>query len=180
MDFAFLLANASIPAGIEIRERDSNPATTLLDYSHSLSSQVAAADVVRSFNAEHSDYRASIVDGVFVIRPVNGTAHFLDQPSSIDHIVTVDGPMAALRRVFAQLDPRLLGPVLNSYEGEHAAKVVLNGSAAHSVLQMLGQVTKQTKKTWQVVIQGQDQTWRIVAIGLIYPNGQRRTQRLAD
>jgi len=184
-EFAMALANASVPAGLEIRESDDvlpagyptldgkRPAWFNADRTH----RIAGTEVVEAFNRSRRDYRAILMGQVLVIRPVEGTLTFLDQPSSISTPTPVTGAMAAVRRVFADLFPTLSGPILNSlgHKGDDVP-VVLDGGARR-VIDTLNQVVLQAPpRTWVVTTRQQEGNVRLISFGLIEADGSRRTQ----
>jgi hypothetical protein len=181
VEVAFLLANASVPSGLEIREADDLYPKPPPDYTLDLTQQVPASDVVKAFNAQHRDYQAAVLDGVFVIRPADASVRFLDEPSTIRPVVTIIGAMAAMRRVFAALDPELSGVVLNSlgHEGENTP-VALDGTGNHKVIDTLNQVAKQTRSTWQVKTRKHGKEWRVAEFGVIHEHGTRDIHAMRD
>lgn len=168
------LANTSTPAGLEIREsedvRPSRPPAFNVDRMQ----RVALDELIRIFNTHRNDYRAVVMrDGVTVIRPVDGTLPFLDEPSSLRQAVTITGVMAAATRLFG-----LTGPILNSLgqRGEDIP-VVLNGSGGRTVIDMLNQIVAQAPgRAWMVTTRDEQGSVRATSFGFIEANGSRRTQ----
>src|SRR5580704_9503588 len=76
--FTDYLVEASIPAGIELRQADM-PLTFPPKIAIDRTNAIAASELVNTFNDRQRGYRAALVDGVFVIRPVAGRAAYLDQ-----------------------------------------------------------------------------------------------------
>lgn len=176
-EFTALLAAASVPSGLEIKEADAAYSGQAASSSADAAPRSPVSQLVSAFNAAHPDYRATLMNGVFVIRPVDGVAPFLDQPSAITSAVTVTGRMAAARRIFAALDPDLLGVVLNSlgHEGEDAS-IVLNGAGGRTVIDTLNQVVMQSPSAWLVTTRKEGNQSRIVSFGLIRKDGGSAVQ----
>jgi hypothetical protein len=178
VDFAFALAGASIPAGLEIRESDDGPPLRPA-FNIDPKPRVPLNDLVTTFDAHRHEYRAVVMrGGVMVIRPVKGKVPFLDGPSPISQEVTVTGLMAAARRVFAALNPGLTGPVLNSmgHEGDDIP-VALDGSGGRTVMDTLNQiVTQAPRRVWVVTTREEPDGQRVISFGLIEAGRSRRTQ----
>jgi hypothetical protein len=125
-NFAEYLADLSVPAGLELRQMDL--ATMKIKRVIDRRSNVPGDGLVDPFNSAHSDYRASIADGVFVIRPLRRRAEYLDAGAPAVQL-QVKGIMSAAKRVFSPLDPNLsvVGSNLMSGLGgidlEHVAKL---------------------------------------------------------
>lgn len=175
LEFAFVLANASVPSGIEVKGSDDvYPKRRQGDDrdDRDQAKQVPASDLVMAFNAQHRDYTATLMDNVFVIRPVDGRARFLDGPSTIAPPVTVVGIMLAERTIFAPLDPRLLGPAVGSYPREAlkglTARIVLDGTKGRTVIHTLNQIALQMPGAWQVTTQQRGREWEVTEFGFIY------------
>ena len=178
LEVTFLLAKAGIPCGIEIRESDDVVPRPPADSGRDLSQQVPASMVVQAFNEYHREYRAALVNGVFVIRPSVGTASFLDSPSVIVPPITVVGTMEAIRRILSPLDTRLLSPHIGGGIGPEAAKgltarFVLDGSGPRSVIDTLNQLVLQMPGAWEVTTRQYGQEWKIAKFGFIYGDRSR-------
>jgi hypothetical protein len=180
VDFAFALSNASIPSGLEIRESDDGPPLRPpVDIDPK--QRVPLDDLVTSFNAHQHEYRAVVMrGGVMVIRPVKRRLAFLDEPSPVLQKITVTGLMAAARRVFAALDPRLTGPVLNSGGSkDDDIPVALDGSGGRTVMDTLNQIVTQAPgHVWVVTTREKPDGVRVISFGLIGAGRSRRTQVL--
>ena len=176
VEFMMALAYASIPAGLEIRESDdvvpSRPPAFAIDRKQT----VSLDGLVATFNAAHPDYHAVVMRGVTVVRPINGTLSFLDEPSSLSQVVTVTGAMAAARRVFAAVNPGLTGPILNSmgHKGDDIP-VVLDGSGGRTVIDTLNQIVTQAPgRSWMVTTREEQDGVRVIDFGFIEADGSRR------
>jgi hypothetical protein len=178
VDFAYALANASILAGLEIKESDDGPPLGPA-FNIDPKQRVPLNDLVATFNAHRQEYRAVVMRGdVMVIRPVKGMVPFLDGPSPISQEVTVTGLMAAARRVFAALDPGLKGPVLNSmgHKGDDIS-VALDGGGGRTVMDTLNQIVTQAPgRVWVVTTREEPDGQRVISFGLIEAGRSRRTQ----
>ena len=187
VELVMALANASVPAGLEIREPDDllpagwptvngqRPAW----FNANPTARIPASQMVNTFNRSQSDYRAVLIGEVVIIRPVRGSAAFLDQPSTISGRTTVLGAMAGARRIFADLEPGLSGPVLNSFgrQGDDVP-VVVDGRAS-TVIDTLNQIVLQASpRAWVVTTRQEPQDVRIISFGFIERDGSRRIQRL--
>lgn len=182
LEVALLLANTSVPSGIEIHESDDLYPTPAPDFSLPPAARIPASDVVRAFNAAHSDYQARLMDGVFVIRPTNGRLEFLDMPSAIRSRAAIIGTTTAERRIFSHLDAELLQPVASSVGGWAAANgltahVILDGTRRR-VIDTMNQIVQQVPGAWQVTTRQDGDETRIVSFGYIYTNGSRVTHRI--
>ena len=183
LEVTFLLANAGIPCGIEIRESDDVVPRPPADARRDLLQQVPASMVVEAFNASHREYRAALVDGVFVIQPSAGRASFLDSPSVIVPRITIVGTMEALRRILSPLDTRLLSPHIGGGIGPEAAKgltarFVLDGSGPRRVIDTLNQLVLQMPGAWEVTTRQYGQEWKIAKFGFIYGDRSRSQETI--
>ena len=183
VEFAMALANAAVPAGLEIRESDNvMPASwpTINGrrpawFNADRIDRIAMTELIDAFNASRRDYRAVLMGQVLVIRPVDGTFAFLDQASAISSPTRVTGAMAAARRVFADLVP-MSGVAPNSigHKGDDLP-VVLDGGGLR-VIDTLNQIVLQAPpRTWVVTTRQDAHEVRVVSIGLIEADGSRRT-----
>lgn len=184
LEFAFLLASASIPAGIEVRQSDDIYPGPSRVVTRPTEGRVPAEDLVQAFNAAHEDYRAFLMGGVFVIRPVRGRSLFLDAPSAIDPPATVVGTMEAERRIFSPIDPRLLGPALAGGIGREAARglstrFTLDGTAGRRVIDTLNQIVLQMPGAWQVTTGLRGKELTILEFGFIYADRSRSMHPLS-
>jgi hypothetical protein len=180
VDFAFALANASVPSGLEIRESDDGPPSHPPALDIDPKQRVPLDDLVRTFNAQHRDYRAVVMrGGVMAVRPTRRTLPFLDEPSPISQEV-VSGLMAAARRVFAAVSPGLTGPILNSIGGKgDDIPVALDGTRGRTVIDTLNQIVTQAPgHVWVVTTREERDGQRVISFGLIEAGGSRRTQPL--
>jgi hypothetical protein len=115
--FAHLLAEAGIPAGLEIREPDmlrvSTPTSrrclTVTREELTRETTVPIEQVVMAFNLGHTGYRAAMMEGVLVIRPVPRSAAYLDSNPPFGQL-RGRGLMRFAEKVFAPADPRLDQP----------------------------------------------------------------------
>jgi hypothetical protein len=147
-----LLAAASVPSGIELREID-DLSSVRPDYDFDQTSKVPASELVTMFNTQHRDYAANIIDGVIVIRPADGRVSFLDQPSTIAGRIEVTGLLTAAKAVFVPLDPRMTGPAVSSMLGDvdrgENARIVLTGALkGKNVLNLLNDIVRRSDE-WQ-------------------------------
>ena len=176
-EFAFALADASVPAGLEIREVDDGaapPSSSNIDKNQ----RVPLEEVMTAFNARQHDYHAVVRRGVVVIRPVSGNVSFLERQSPITQEIKITGLMAAARRVFVDLDSGLSGPILNSigHKGDDIP-VTLDGRGGRTVMDTLNQIVAQAPgRVWVVTTREGRDGVRVVSFGLIQAGGSRRTQ----
>ena len=178
VEFGFALADASIPAGLEMKELDDGPPlrpAVEIDPKQ----RVPLDGLVTTFNAQHRDYRAVVMrGGVMVIRPAKGRLSFLDEPSAISQKITVTGLMAAARQVFDALDPGLASrPILNSMERKgDDIPVVLDGTGGRTVMDTLNQIVTQAPgRVWVVTTREEPDGVRVVSFGLMEAGRSRRT-----
>lgn len=175
MEVVFLLASASVPAGIEVRESDDIVPKPPPEFAPQPVKRVAASAFVQAFNDARRDYQAVWSDGVFVIRPLEVRAPFLDSASTIVQAEAVIGTMEALRTVLAPLDPRLREPVLGGGMGReaargHTASISLDGRGRR-VIDTLNQIVTQTPGAWKVTTRRNGKEGLIVSFGYVYARG---------
>ena len=180
VEFAMALAYASVPSGLEIRESDDVMPSRLLEFHVDPKERLPVEDLITTFNAQHRDYRAVVMRGVIVVRPVKGTLPFLDEPSPLSREVTVTGLMAAATRVFAAVDPSLTGPILDSMgRKSDEIPVRLDSRGGRTVIDTLNQIVSQAPgRTWVVTTRREHDAVKVVSFGLIEANGNRLSQGL--
>lgn len=180
VDFAAALASASVPSGFEVKEADDGPPSQRATASADPDRRVAVTGVLRAFEEQHPSYRARMVRGVIVVRPVEGVLAFLDEPSTINPPVKLSDIMGAARRVFVPLDPRLSGPVVNGVgRPSDNVPVELDGSGGRTVIDTLNQIVTQVpSRAWVVTTRKQGSDIRVIGFGFIEGDGGRRTQPL--
>jgi hypothetical protein len=177
LEFTALLATASVPSGIEVKEADDRFAEVPSNDVSSTQS-VTEESVVTAFNQAHEDYVATLIDDVFVIRPVGASVEFLDRPSTLSGHVIVVGILQAERTIFSPLDITLLQPAVGSGLGREAAKglvarLLLDGTGGRRVIDTLNQIVLQMPGAWQVTICEREHTWRIARFGFIFADRSR-------
>jgi len=88
--------------------------------------------------------------------------------------------MAAVRRVFLPLDPRLSGPALNSLgRPSDTIPLTLDGSGGRKVIDTLNQIVTQAPgRAWVVTTGKRGSAVRVTGFGFIEGDGSRRTQPL--
>ena len=180
VDFAAALASASVAAGFELKEADDGPPSGQAIAAGGRDQKVTLPDVAKAFEARHLEYRASTLQGVLVVRPVQGVLPFLDEPSAIYPRVTVKGVMGAARRIFLPIDPRLSGPGLNTLgPPSEEVPVTLDGSSGRKVIDTLNQIVRQVPgRAWVVTTRKTGNEVRLVGFGFIEADGSRRIQPL--
>jgi hypothetical protein len=174
IEFGMMLAKTSVPAGIELLQADDVAPNQPMPRVDS-DSRVPLDDVAKAFETYNPKYTARVFGGVLVIRPKEGAFPFLDAPSSISGPTAVTGVRAAQRRVFSELSPGLLGPVLNSYgrPGEDIP-IVLDGSGGRRVVDTLNQIAAQAPGWvwWVSVKHREDTAVDQVSFGVLDPTGR--------
>jgi hypothetical protein len=182
-DFTQYLAEMSVPAGVEIRRID-NAWFSQLESNIDRKATVALQEVIQAFNKSHREYQAQLMDGVLVVRPIQRTATFLDQSSTLQR-VDVTGVRTALDRVFAQLKPALAGAGgrTGSYLGGAAddfgdQTVISLDGIDRRVIDVLNQIVRQAPRTWLVETSDDDTSARVVRFGMLLPNGKGSIQQL--
>jgi hypothetical protein len=174
--FAMMLAHASVPAGVELRASDAKPRGRP-DFGFRTEPAITTAALADAFNVTHIDYRATLSDGVLVIRPTGPTAPFLDRPSGIGR-VEVTGVMEAARQLFAGLDPRLAAPGgrissginLDPSQSGDDVRLVLDGTG-RTVIDVLNQIARQSGKVWFVEDSDDPKQPNVVRFGFLHPGG---------
>lgn len=174
--FGMMLAQSSLPAGMELRAADATPRGRP-DFSVKSDAGITTAALADVFNGSRNDYRAALSDGVLVIRPTGPRALFLDRQSGIGR-VEVTGVMNAARKVFAELDPSLaapggtIGSAINldpSERGDDVA-LVLDGTG-RTVIDVLNQIAKQSGKVWFVAESAHPEAPDVVRFGFLHAGG---------
>ena len=183
LELAVVLAEESIPAGIEVRESDDVYPPPFPQSERDRTLLVSLSEVARAFNESHREYRASVTDGVFVIRLADSMPRLLDERSMIETPVVITGVMDAERAVFAQSDSRLRGPAIRGGIGRRAAeglraRITLSGSGK-SIAETLNEIVRQVPGAWQVTTFKVGREWRIAKFGFIYPDRSRSMHPLA-
>ena len=179
VDFAAALAGASVPSGFEIKDADDGPPSELATAPVDPNRKVAMADVIRAFEDRHSGYRARMIRGTLVVRPVEGALAFLDEPSTIYPPVKVTGIMEAARRIFLPLDARLAGAGLGVGRPGDFVPVAIDGSGGRTVIDTLNQIVTQVSgRAWVVTTRKQGSDIRVSGFGFIEGDGSRRTHPL--
>src|SRR5258707_115742 len=83
VEFVMAVADASVPAGLEIRSSELFPRRKP-EFDLKSEPTRPVAELVQVFNAYHGDYGATIVDDVLVVRPTGKRSAYLDQPSTLE------------------------------------------------------------------------------------------------
>lgn len=161
IEFAMLLAHASIPVGLEVYGSDRDPRTMPDWRSIRGDEMVPLAVVIAAFNESHGDYGAELMDGVLVIRPLARRAPFLDQPLMVSDL-EVTGVETALRKMFKPIDPTLDagGGILGSRSvtpEEAGDFMTVRFTPGKTVLQTLNELAIQTGHGWKVVTTGSEE-----------------------
>lgn len=176
VEFVMALADASVPAGLEIRASERTPRRKP-ELNIAPQPTQSIAELVRVFNEFHRDYRAALVDDVLVIRPSDKRSAYLDQQSTIGR-PTVTGLFPAIRTVFSSLHPSVnpRGGIVGSTTGVgpeedfHGSVFTLDGQG-HTVIQVLNQIARQTRRAWFVGISNDDSSPRIIEFGIVHRGG---------
>jgi hypothetical protein len=172
-----------IPAGFEMRESEDVAPKTFAKIPEGQTT-VPVGDLVAAFNRVNRSYRAEMLDGVFVVRPINGRYEFLDSASPITEPTKQIGVIRSLRIVFSPLDAALLKPSLGSVMGKRAVEafstpILLDGSKSRRVIDTLNQIAAQAPGAWQVITRrGADQSEKIARLAFIYSDGARSIQQM--
>ncbi len=170
------LADAAVPAGLEIRASDPWQPRRKPDFALPREPMVPATALVDAFNAAHADYRAAVRDGVIVIRPIGRHAAYLDAPSTVGH-VTVLGVMKAGRDIFAGLDPAVNSPggILGSImatpeEAGETTQISLDGHGRAN-MDLLNDLVRQRPSGWYVVSSDDAGPARVLKFGFMSVRG---------
>lgn len=176
IEFGMALLSASVPCGLEIKERD-NRAHSGLVSKRATEKQMPLAEVLRAFQASHAEYTAQVTMGVVVIRPRTDFLAFLDAPSRIAERTSVPDVTQAARTVFSQAYPGLTGGIVVG-AGPHSwpdSPVVLDGSGGRTVLDTLNQIaTQAVGRGWLVTTRSENGRVLAVEVKLFDERGNRR------
>ncbi|HKE84829.1 MAG TPA: hypothetical protein VKB50_13805 [Vicinamibacterales bacterium] len=176
MAFAMLLADAAVPVGIEIAAADRRPPTRP-EFERRTAS--AAIDtVLNTFNGAQRGYLAQPVNDVVVITPARGSSYLKRRLDLAPEDLVVSGAMAAIRKVFAPLDPELdrPGATLGSTfvdPAQSGRDRTITFTPGGTVLDALNEIAKQSGQGWFVATEerpGHTEP-EITAVGLIHRGG---------
>jgi hypothetical protein len=182
-DFLVLLANASIRAGLELKEADNAPRSAVVPPKGERT-QIPRDQLVAAFNARRPGYHAAWVGDVLLIRPVLGRMEFLDSPSPIQAPTTIVSLTQALRTIFSPINPTPPNSVAaGSLSGNEAWKAwterfVLDGSNGRTVIDTLNQVTLQHQGAWWVTTRLITDRWQPTEFGFVYSDLARSRTRM--
>lgn len=98
----------AIACGLELKESDILHGSEIVPVALSPSAHTTATEVVAIFNENNATYRASMTEGVVVIRPAHGTAAYLDSAPGLTKIEG-RGLMWLVGNAFIPLDPSFAG-----------------------------------------------------------------------
>jgi hypothetical protein len=185
-DFLVLVANASIRAGLEVKEADNGPRSAVsgLVPPKGEITQIPREQLVTAFNARRPGYHAGWVGDVLLIRPVMGRMEFLDSPSPIQLPTTIVGLMKAIRTIFSPIKPESPNAVsVGSVMGNEAGKALferftLHGSNRRTVIDTLNQLTLQHPGAWWVTTRLIEDKWQPTEIGFVYSDFARSRVRM--
>ena len=185
-DFLVLVANASIRAGLEVKEADNAPRGAVggLVPPKDERAQIPRDQLVAAFNARRPGYYAAWVGDVLLIRPVLGRMEFLDSASLIQAPTTIVGLTQALRAIFSPIRPRSPNSVAaGSALGNEAGKALserftLDGSNGRTVIDTLNQVTLQHPGAWWVTTRLIENKWQPTELGFAYSDFARARIRM--
>ncbi|HET9383874.1 MAG TPA: hypothetical protein VFO67_01920, partial [Gemmatimonadales bacterium] len=187
VEFAMLLAHASVLVGLEIYGSDSEP-RTMPEWQSIRGDEMIPLDIViEAFNESHRDYKAGLMDGVVVIRPVARRAPFLDQPLMVSDVDVV-GVETALRKMFKAIDPSVdpSGGIVGSRRvtPEQAGDYVsVRFTRGKTVLQTLNEIASRTGLSWEVVTTRsteQEGASLIVFAGILHRRGTTSGIQIRD
>jgi hypothetical protein len=187
LELATLLGDAAVPSGFEVKQFDDGRPRTPPDFTFDRATRAPITDLIQAFNSTHHEYRAELMDGVFVVRPTAGAVRFLDEPAPIQGHVRVVGVMNAARLLLAPLDRSLsstgalagsvIGPPVDRGE---STTIELNGDEGRKVIDSFNQIAAQSRRSWLVLTRQDGATWRIVRFGFIHTQGLRIGQDLTQ
>lgn len=182
-DFLVLVANASIRAGLEVKEADNAPRGAVVPPKGERT-QIPRDQLVDAFNARRPGYHAAWIGDVLLIRPVLGRMEFLDSPSPIQAPTTIVSLTQALRTIFSPIKPRPPNSVaVGSVMGNEAGKALterftLDGSNGRNVIDTLNQVTLQHPGAWWVTTRLIEDRWQPTELGFVYSDFARTRIRM--
>jgi hypothetical protein len=173
--FAANLAEARVPAGVEIRQAD-RPRIASRTIKLSRERLVPLDRVTESFNARHSDYQAQLVNRMVTIRPTLKRATYLEQQARVS--IHVRGILPAMRRLFASLDATLdapggeVGSLLGGMDMDRGESISIDVDPdGKRVLDALAAIaTSAPGHAWLVVTDATEPV-AIIKIGFVHGNG---------
>lgn len=182
--FIGLLAEAAVPAGLEIKQPERfRPASKAYDIDRD--STTSVAELIKVFNLSNRDYRAESMADVVVIRPAERKAAYLDS-SAPPGWISGRGLMSMTEKLFAPLHPTLAisggrpGSLLSpmGMEIDRGENVQLTVDATRRrVIDVLNEIAKQAPgHPWLVTTD--DPAAKIVRFGFMHRHGTTTEQPL--
>ena len=173
--FARYLAQAGVPAGVEIRERDFAVAR-LEVLPRTPGREISADELVAVFNSSHADYSAAVSGGVVVIGPLSRRSPVLEARAQQGRI-SVTGLMNALRSVFAPFTPALMtgvaargGPTSAGIERAEQLRVEID-PGGQTVRDVLNAIANQAPGDVWFVVTRDDEPVTIRRVGFLHADG---------
>ena len=176
LTLAMALADASVPAGLEIKQTDWAAPHPHFDLTRD-DAFISEIELVAAFNERHSAYRAVIIDGVIVIRPIASQPDYLDSEAK-EFQVQGRGLVSIASRLFEPLKnggSRLgqTGSMLSAVgvdvdRGDNIALTV--DSRGQAVLTVLNGIVMQAPgHVWLVVVAADSRT--PLRFGFVHQSG---------
>jgi hypothetical protein len=181
--FAMLLAHASVPSGVVLSESATQHPPGPPDFTFKRGPTISTEELAKVFNARHPQYRAVLIDDVFVIGPAGGLPSYLNRTSGLQRMEIV-GVMSATRRVLAALDPAfarkeggILGSTINldAEQRGDSTRIVFDGTERR-VIDGLNTIAKQAGRTWLVVTSDDVKEPGHLKVGFMHPGGASTLQ----
>jgi hypothetical protein len=175
--FAMMLADASIPSGIVIRESTLQRPRGRPDFASAPLLGVATDELAKFFNDYHQQYRATLLGDVLVISGADGLPAYLTRDTSVGRTEII-GIMTATRRVIAGTDSKnvdaggTIGSSINADSDQRgdSKRIVFDGTQRR-VIDGLNAIARQAKSTWIAVTNDTDKESVILKIGFIHRAG---------
>jgi hypothetical protein len=192
LTFVRVLAEARVPAGLEIRQSDKSipPRLSSVPTRERLAQEarVSLDSIAVACNASHRAYRATVAAGVVVVRPTDHAVDYLDQ-MTVSGQLRARGLMAFAREVFAPLQPTLgrqraqfgstPSPVGVDVDRGDALELEIDAQGL-TVLEILNEVARRAPgHAWLFVTRDGD-TPRIASLGFLHNYGSGTEQPLGN
>ena len=188
-DFVGALVDAGIPAGLELRRSDDSqpemPDSLRYPDRDNRVRWPPATEIVERFNQQHRDYRAEVIDGVIVVRPIEQRSMTLDREVEVEQRIVL-GAMDAERAWLTAIDPTLgvggvAGSTMSSPERRGDGVPIYVGGVRQSLVSGLNAIVRQVPhQAWLVITERRGDRTVVVQFGLIHADASTDRSGLRD